>query len=58
MGGDAGDGDLGPRAQVMSTACWLTMKEASFLLGHLVQNAPLSGARCLLPADGTTRCRV
>ena len=59
VGGDAGeDGELGPRAQVMSTACWLTMKEASFLLGHLVQSAPLSGARPLLPAGGTPRCRI
>ena len=44
VGGEPDEGgELGPRAQVMSTACWLTIKEASFLLGHLVQAAPLSG---------------
>ena len=48
MGGEAQDGELAPRAQVMSTACWLTIKEAAFLLGHLAQAAPLSGALSLL----------
>ena len=28
----------------MSTACWLTVKEAALLLGTLVQTAPLTGA--------------
>lgn len=31
------------RVQVVSTACWLTVKEAALLLGTLVQTAPLTG---------------
>ena len=31
------------QAQVVSTACWLTMKEVAMLVGTLAQVAPLSG---------------
>ena len=31
------------QAQIISTACWLTMKEAAMLTGTLMQVVPLSG---------------
>ena len=37
------EGDLAPQAQVILTGCWLTMKEASLLLGSLATFAPLPG---------------
>ena len=50
-GGDGGDGDgeggggesLAPRAQMVVTACWLTMKEVSLLTGELARAVPLPG---------------
>ena len=52
-GGDADDGSdgggpggesLAPRAQMVVTACWLTMKEVSLLTGDLAAVVPLPGA--------------
>lgn len=42
MEADAGD-DLAPKAQVIITGCWLTMKEITLLLGSLAKCTPLPG---------------
>ena len=52
--GAAGDGEegaagpdvLGPRAQVVLTGSWGSMRDASLLLGALPRALPLSGASC------------
>ncbi|BDA45482.1 probable thyroid adenoma-associated protein homolog [Coccomyxa sp. Obi] len=42
-GGDSNnDSQLAPRAQVIVTGCWLTLKEVALLLGCLAREAPLS----------------
>jgi hypothetical protein len=38
-----GDGGLAPKAQMVVTACWLTMKEVSLLTGELARVVPLPG---------------
>lgn len=43
QGGEA----LGPRAQVINTACWQTSKEAALLLGGLAQALPIGGGRAM-----------
>ena len=40
--GEDGEG-LAPKAQVIITACWLTMKEIALLLGSLAKCTPLPG---------------
>ncbi|GAB4815827.1 hypothetical protein N2152v2_002873 [Parachlorella kessleri] len=35
---------LGPKAQVIITGCWLTMKECSLVLATIVRSVPLSGS--------------
>ncbi|KAK9842206.1 hypothetical protein WJX81_000582 [Elliptochloris bilobata] len=43
-GDDASSGGLlAPRAQVLISGCWLTLKEVSLLLGTLARCVPLSG---------------
>lgn len=44
-GGGGGGEALGPRAQVINTACWQTSKEAALLLGALAQALPIGGGR-------------
>ena len=34
---------LGPRAQILITACWTTVKEVSLLAGALARHVPLPG---------------
>ena len=42
--GEAGPGEsLAPKAQMVVTACWLTMKEVSLLTGELARAVPLPG---------------
>ena len=41
---DAGQDASTAHAQIISTACWLTMKEVAMLAGTLAQVAPLAGA--------------
>jgi Putative death-receptor fusion protein (DUF2428) len=43
-GGSECAGELAPRAQLVITGSWLTMKEVSLLLGTLARAIPLSGA--------------
>jgi len=47
-GDDEGEGpgaseSLAPTAQMVVTACWLTMKEVSLLIGELARTVPLPG---------------
>ena len=46
------DGDmtqsLAPAAQLVNTACWLTLGEAATLLGRLAETVPVSGAAGLI----------
>lgn len=43
-GGEGVEGEgLAPRAQIIITACWLTMKEIALLLGSLAKCTPLPG---------------
>jgi len=37
------DGGLAPKAQMVVTACWLTMKEVSLLTGELARVVPIPG---------------
>lgn len=37
------DGDLGPETQVITTGCWLTMKEATLVIGKIADHAPTAG---------------
>ena len=44
-GGEGGEGEsLAPKAQMVVTACWLTMKEVSLLTGELARVVPLPGS--------------
>ena len=48
MDGEGGVEGLGlaPKAQVIITGCWLTMKEVSLLMGALARYTPLPGGAC------------
>lgn len=37
------DGDLGPETQIITTGCWLTMKEATLVIGKVADHAPDHG---------------
>ena len=37
------DGDLGPETQIVTTGCWLTMKEAALVIGKIADHAPQEG---------------
>ncbi|KAK9830799.1 hypothetical protein WJX74_007694 [Apatococcus lobatus] len=39
------DGDLGPETQIITTGCWLTMKEAILVIGKVADHAPSSGLK-------------
>ena len=45
LGDDEGDdldldGDLGPETQIITTGCWLTMKESVLVIGEIATYAP------------------
>eukprot|EP00803_Ostreobium_quekettii_P011097 evm.model.scf_1034.1 EVM.evm.TU.scf_1034.1 scf_1034:15678-35493(-) len=40
------DMDLGPSAQLLTSGCWLTMKEVSLLMGSLSRHVPLPDSGC------------
>jgi hypothetical protein len=42
-GEEEGGESLAPKAQMVVTACWLTMKEVSLLTGELARAVPLPG---------------
>ena len=63
IGGDEGweDSDLDgtPSGQSITTACWLTLKEASLLLGTIAQTVPVLGEPTLavsVPAALSVSC--
>lgn len=54
---------MGPEAQIITCACWMSTKEAALVLGTLCQVAPTGKATSLLPAGvlleaGETMLRV
>ena len=40
---DSGDDDSSPSGQLITTACWLSLKEAGLILGTLARSLPLAG---------------
>lgn len=47
------DGTAAPALQLLTSACWLTLKEAGLLMGILARHIPLLG-RFWIGSDETT----
>ncbi len=45
--GEDVDSNMGPETQIITTGCWLTMKEAALVLGKVADHAPKQGADSL-----------
>ena len=49
-GETVGGANLAPKAQMITTACWLTMKEVSLTIGELARGVPVDDETLLDPA--------
>ena len=47
---DDDDADLGPETQIITTGCWLSMKEAALVIGKIAEHAPMKGVAVELPS--------